>query len=345
MLQKPRKDMFFKLSFASFISILAASGIFSGAYYLLNYWGVTIDDVWWTIIIATIAALVIGIVLSIIINVSFFTPIRNLCDVTNKVANGDFSVHLKENKKKNGDLKKDEISMLIHHFNVMVHELDRNKTLGSDFVTNISHEFKTPLANIQGYAELVKNNKDSDRLEEYCDNIIDAAKSLTELTSNILRLSKLENHAILQPNEFRIDEQIRMAVIMLEDKWSSKNIEMNLDLDEVTIFYDEALFAHVWQNLISNAVKFTGEGGEINIILKKYENEVFFKIKDNGIGMSPDVKERIFDKFYQGDTSRAKEGNGLGLALVKKILDNSHCDIKVDSEEGKGPDFTVTIPS
>ena len=346
--QKQKKDtnmsLLVKLSLASFVSILVASGIFSGAYYLLDYLKVEIDDSWWTIIVAGIASIIVGIVLSLLVNLYFFNPIKDLLDVTNRVAHGDFSVQLKEQKKKNGELKTSEMAMLTHHFNVMVNELDKNKTLKSDFVTNISHEFKTPLANIKGHAELIKNCTEKGQIDEYCDDIIDAVSNLTTLTSNILRLSKLENHAILQPNEFRLDEQIRQAIIMLEAKWSEKNINLNIDLDEVNIFYDEALFGQVWQNLISNAVKFTDNDGEINIMLKKYDEEAVFTIRDNGIGMSQEVQNHIFDKFYQGDTSRAKEGNGLGLALVKKILDNSSCSIEVESQEGVGTAFTVHIP-
>jgi signal transduction histidine kinase len=344
MQNKTKNDLFWKLSLASFVSIVAASGIFSGAYYILEHFNVQIEDVWWTIIIAAIAALVIGTVLTMIVNIAFFTPMRDLCDVTKRVAHGDFSVQLKEKTKNNGEFKTDEISTLIHNFNIMVNELDKNKMLGSDFVTNISHEFKTPLANIKGYAELIKNCDSPERLAEYCQNIIESSDSLTNLTSNILRLSKLENHAILEPSEFRIDEQIRMAIIAQESKWSEKNLNINLDLDEVTIFYDETLFAHVWQNLISNAIKFSNEGGDINIVLKKYDKEVVFVIKDNGAGMSEETRKRIFEKFFQGDMSRAKEGNGLGLALVKRILDNSHCSIAVESEEGNGSAFTVKIP-
>lgn len=341
---KTKYDFFAKLSVASFVSILAASGIFTGASFILEHFNVKINDVWWTIIISTIAAVVVGAVLTLVVNKAFFSPIRDLGDVTQKVSQGDFSVQLKEKTKKNGELKTDELSALIHNFNIMVNELDKNKMLGSDFVSNISHEFKTPLANIKGHAEILKNCKSQEQIVEFCDNIIEAANSLTNLTSNILKLSKLENHAILEPSEFRIDEQIRMAIIAQEGKWSEKNLNINLDLDEVTIFYDETLFAHVWQNLISNAIKFSHDGGDINIVLRKYEKEVVFVIKDNGIGMSAETQKRIFEKFYQGDMSRAKEGNGLGLALVKRILDNSHCSISVVSEEGKGSTFTVKIP-
>ena len=347
-MKKQKKDnnslLLVKLSIASFVAILSAIGIFSGAYYLLQINQVEINDVWWAIIVAGIASIIVGIVLSILVNLYFFNPIKDLLDVTQRVANGDFSVQLKEKRMKNGEIKKNEMARLTHHFNVMVNELDKNKTLKSDFVTNVSHEFKTPLANIKGHAELIKNCADKAQVDEYCDDIIDAVSNLTELTSNILRLSKLENHAILQPNDFRLDEQIRQTIIVLENKWSEKNINLNIDLDEVTIFYDESLFGHVWQNLIFNAIKFTGSGGEINIMLKKYEEEAVFTIRDNGIGMSEEVKSHIFDKFYQGDTSHAKEGNGLGLALVKKILDNSHCRIDVESKEGEGATFSVHIP-
>ncbi len=277
-------------------------------------------------------------------NIAFLNPINELVDVTKRVANGDFSVQLKEHTKKNGELKKDEMSVLTHNFNVMVHELDKNKILKSDFVTNVSHEFKTPLANIKGHAEIIKRCKNPEEIKEYCDNIIEAADNLSNLTSNILRLSKLENHIILEAVDFRVDEQIRQAIILLENKWEEKNINFNLDLDEITIFSDEALFLQVWLNLISNAIKFSSEGGDINVILKKYANEAVFTIKDEGIGMSKEVQDKIFERFYQGDTSHAKEGNGLGLSIVKKILDISHCTIEVSSEEGKGTTFTVKIP-
>ena len=347
-MKKQKKESSFpllaKLSLASFVAILSAIGIFSGAYYLLERFKVEIDDTWWAITVAGIASIIVGIVLSILVNLYFFKPIKNLLDVTNRVARGDFSVQLKEKKNKKGEVKKGEMSMLTHHFNVMVNELDKNKTLKSDFVANVSHEFKTPLANIKGSAELIKTCSDKARVEEYCDDIISSVTNLTDLTSNILRISKLENHSILQTNDFRLDEQIRQAIIIMERKWSEKNINLDIDLDEVTIFYDESLFAQVWQNLISNAIKFTEDNGEISIILKKYEDEAVFTIKDNGIGMNEEVISHIFDKFYQGDTSRAKEGNGLGLALVKKILDNSHCTIEVESKEGEGAKFTVRIP-
>lgn len=344
MKQKPKKELLLKLSIASFITIIAASVIFSGLYSILLSLEVKIEDLWWTVIIATISSIIIGITLSTIMNIAFLNPINELCDVTKRVSNGDFSVRLKERTKKNGEIKKDEMSVLTHNFNIMVNELDKNKVLRSDFVTNISHEFKSPLANIKGHAELIKKCKSPEDIKEYCDNIIEAANNLTTLTSNILKLSKLENHVILEPSDFRIDEQVRQAIILLEDKWESKNINLNIDLDEISIFCDESLFLQVWLNLISNAIKFTDDGGDINIILKKYEKEVVFTIKDSGIGMSEEVKERIFDKFYQGDTSHAKEGNGLGLALVKKILDISHCRIEVLSEEGKGSTFIVRIP-
>lgn len=341
---KNNTSLLVKLCLASFVSILAASGIFSGASYILVDLGVKIDNNWWVIIVAAIASIVVGIVLSMLVNMYFFNPIKDLLDVTNRVAHGDFSAQLKEKTKKNGQPKTGEMAMLTHHFNVMVNELDKNKTLKSDFVSNISHEFKTPLANIKGHAELIKNCSDKARVCEYCDDIIAAVSDLTTLTSNILRLSKLENHSILQPNDFRLDEQIRQTIIMLESKWSEKNVNLNIDLDEITIFYDESLFAQVWQNLISNAIKFTDNDGEINILLKKYDEEAVFTIRDNGIGMNDEVKGHIFEKFYQGDTSHAQEGNGLGLALVKKILDNSHCAIDVESKEGEGSIFTVHIP-
>ena len=169
-MKKYKKDnnsaLLVKLCLASFVAILSAIGIFSGAYYILEYFKVKIDETWWAIIVAGIASIVVGIVLSILVNLYFFNPIKDLLDVTNRVSHGDFSVQLKEKTKKNGEIKKNEMATLTHHFNVMVNELDKNKTLKSDFVTNVSHEFKTPLANIKGHAELIKNCKDKTKVDD-----------------------------------------------------------------------------------------------------------------------------------------------------------------------------------
>lgn len=281
----------------------------------------------------------IGTIISIFVSKIILKPIINFTMGVEKVSNGDFNISLNEKSQ----IK--ELQNLIHNFNRMTHELASIETLRNDFVTNVSHEFKTPISSIEGYATLLQDNSlsDSERLE-YCDMIMESTKQLGTLTGNILLLSKLENqNVVANPQEFRLDEQIRQAILLLESKWTSKNIDLEILLDKITYTGNESLLMQVWMNLIDNAIKFTSEYGTIEIVLRKKDTSILFQIRDSGCGISSDAVTHIFDKFYQGDLARKTEGNGLGLALVKVILNFSGGSISVESKEGYGTTFYVTL--
>jgi Signal transduction histidine kinase len=266
-------------------------------------------------------------------------PIKKVIAATHKVAAGDFNVKV--------DLKGiGELEELSQSFNKMTSELASLETLRSDFVNNFSHEFKTPIVSIRGFAKLLRENNltEPERIE-YLDIIISESERLAQLSSNILDLSKYENTNIIsEKTRYRLDEQLRRIIVLLEPKWSAKEITVNVELDEIIYSGNEDLMQRLWLNLIDNAIKFSYNGGCINISLKLSVNGIEFIIEDEGIGMSEQTIAHIFDKFYQGDTSRSRCGNGLGLTLAKRIVDLCGGKISVKSDVGKGSIFTVVLP-
>jgi signal transduction histidine kinase len=228
----------------------------------------------------------------------------------------------------------------------MAIELSGIETLRGDFISNVSHEFKTPLASIQGFAKLLQDETISDdERREYTQIIINETGRLSKLTSDILRLSKLENQStIVNRTRFSIDEQIRKILVVLEPEWTKKDIELNLALDDVFYYGNEELMAQIWQNVINNAIKFTPEKGQISIRLFRTEKNITARISDDGPSIPPEVAEHIFDKFYQGDNSRKTEGNGLGLALVKRIVDLCGGKIYVENLYEGGVCFVIELP-
>lgn len=297
------------------------------------------------------AGLISTIVISVFI-ASFFTyiighmihqfikPIKKIIEAAEDVSKGDFSIHLDES------MEKEEIRDMYVSFNKMVGELNSIETLRNDFIVNVSHEFKTPLSSIEGYATLLQEPDitDEERME-YSRIILESSRQLSSLTGNILTLSKLETQEILpQAVHFNLDEQIRQAMIILENKWSSKNIDINLNLSECSYYGNENLMMQVWMNLLGNAIKFTPSEGTITASLKEYKDYILITISDTGIGMTKDTQRYIFDKFYQGDKTHASEGNGLGLSLVKRIINLYNGTISVESEINKGSTFIITLP-
>ncbi len=283
-------------------------------------------------------------VVSIFISIKFSKPLSDLSEATRQVAQGNFEIKLERKREKSGKTpRKNEIDEVFDSFNKMVTELKHNEVFKSDFISNVSHEIKTPLATIQGYATLLQDEKlDKKTKKEYLGNIITATKQLSTLTTNILKLSKLENQGIFaEPKEYNLAEQIRRVILSLDSGWTAKEIELNIDIDEITLKLDESLIEQVWKNLIENAIKFSHPKGKIDISLKTIDSFVVATIADNGIGMNEDTKKHLFDKFYQGDNSHSKEGNGLGLALVKRILDIHEAEIIVESELNQGSTFIV----
>jgi len=325
-----------------FINILIFVGvsIVSAILSAFIYWGfhrlVEIPEAIYTIIVS----IVMGSAVTAFLYQKVFAPMNHLCRAMEQVAQGDFTVRLTE------ESNLDEMQRLYDNFNIMVGELAATEVLQSDFVSNVSHEFKTPIGAIEGYAMLLQEKKDLPVQEaEYTEKILSNTKRLSGLVSNILLLSKVENQIIPAVRErYRLDEQIRQAIVLLEDKWTKKETDLAAELE--TTFYEgnEALLLHVWLNLIDNAVKFNPAGGRLFICLKASEQNVLFSVKDSGCGISERDRKRIFDKFYQSDTSHKDEGNGLGLALVKQIVAIHQGHIEVESCVEGGCKFTVVLP-
>jgi signal transduction histidine kinase len=270
---------------------------------------------------------------------SITEPVRRLNAATKRVAQGDFEVEVPE-------VARDELGQLTHNFNRMTRQLKQMETLRSDFISSISHEFKTPLASIQGFARLLQNrNLPPERMEEYTRVILEETTRLTTLSSNILRLNALENQSIPHKStEFSLDEQIRRCVLVLASAWEPRQIEFDMNLEPVQYFGDQDLLQQVWHNLIGNAIKFSYQGGKIALGLTRKRSGIFFTCQDWGAGIAPEDAQRVFEKFYQADRSRAREGNGLGLSIVQRILSLCGGSINFESQPGKGSTFTVQLP-
>lgn len=270
-------------------------------------------------------------------------PVKRIVNAAEKMTKGDFSVRIKEFK---GINNQDSFNVIIKCLNEMAEELSGVETLRSDFVANVSHELKSPLAVIRNYAMLIeKGNLSESEQKEYSALIGDAAVRLSDLVSNILRLNKLENQNIFpQKEKYDIGEQLCECLIGFESEWEKKNLSIKPDIEEnVFVNEDRELMGIVWNNLLSNAIKFTPENGEVAVALLSEGDNVTVKISDTGCGISKAVGERMFDKFYQGDSSHATKGNGLGLALVKRISDITGFCIDVKSQIGEGTAFSVKL--
>lgn len=270
-------------------------------------------------------------------------PLQKLARATDAVANGDFSVYVPTI---NTSDRLDYLDMMILDFNKMVEELGSIETLKTDFVSNVSHEMKTPIAIMKNYAELLEMDNISDeKRKEYAKTIGEASRRLSNLIGNILKLNKLENQRIVPEAEsYDVSRQVCDCLLQYEEIWEEKEIELDVELDDsVYIEADESLMELVWNNLISNALKFTEKGGQIGVKQTIEDGNVKISVIDTGCGMKEETKKHVFDKFYQGDTSRSKEGNGLGLALVKRVIELMDGEIQVESEEGKGSIFTVIM--
>ena len=286
-----------------------------------------------------IVSVVVGGVMTAIISKAFFNPVKNLRQAMDKVANGDFTIQLDTDKSSSGEIKE-----LYAGFNLMTNELKATEILQTDFISNVSHEFKTPINAIEGYSTLLQGceNLDNDQ-KEYVEKILFNTGRLSSLVSNILLLSKIENQSIQTKRElFSLDEQIRETIVALETAWAPKNIELDVELDSVKYNGNEIIMRHIWGNLIGNAIKFTPENSIVTIRLQNQKDKFIFSVTDQGEGLSDEAKKHLFDKFYQADTSHKSEGNGLGLALVKQILNIDGGDITAENVKG-GCRFTVTL--
>lgn len=286
-----------------------------------------------------VISLLIGLFVTGFLSRLFFEPIKKLRHAMGKVAEGDFTTNLTTRSHSR------EIQEIYSGFNLMTEELRSMEVLQTDFVSNVSHEFKTPLNAIEGYSTLLQ---DCDNLtpqqQTYVEKIIFNTQRLSSLTGSILLLSKLENQQIQTgQSRFSLDEQIRQTIVMLEPDWAGKNIELDVEMDEISYFGNEVLLRHVWSNLLSNAVKFSSEGGLVQISLSTCGNEIRFQIRDFGPGIPDAAMKHIFSRFYQADSSHKQEGNGLGLALVDKILKLENGRIQAENCPDGGCRFTVHL--
>lgn len=286
--------------------------------------------------------LLVSLIVRFIMYPGYVHPISEIGSAARKVAAGDFTVRILPKRK---DGKKDNLEVLIEDFNKMVQELATIETLKTDFIANISHEMKTPLAIIQSYASALESDTVSPEMSVvYAQTIRESSKKLADLVTNILRLNKLESQAIICKEQFSLDEQIRCCILAMDEKLEEKNLELDVELEEVQCLSDPSLLEIVWNNLLNNAIKFTEPGGTVGIKLAVVKEEhILVTISDTGCGMAEETCRRIFDRFYQGDTSHAGEGNGLGLALVRRVLDLVDGDIQVESKVSVGTEFTVTL--
>ena len=291
-------------------SLVIAAVVVSIGDKFFKWLGVFSTNIWLTIVTLLISAPLIVLTIKIILK-----PIPVLKNAMEKVSKGEFDIKLET------ESKIDEIRKAYESFNIMVKELQSTEILQTDFISNVSHEFKTPINAIEGYAMLLQGEEISDEQCEYIDKILQNTKRLTELIGGILLLSKIENQVIAPKKEiFRLDEQIRKVIVALEMKWTKKEIEFDISMDEILYDGNQSLLYQGGRNVRENAIKFSKQGGNIKITLEKKDNNVEFVIEDNGEGISDEDMKHIFDKFFQADSSHNKEGNGLGLTLVKRIL-------------------------
>lgn len=269
-------------------------------------------------------------------------PTREILSATERIASGDFSVRLTP-KHPYGHYN--EYDVIMDNINTMAMELGKSAMVNSDFISNVSHELKTPLTVIQNYVTLLQDDTlSSEERAKYATTLMSASKRLTSLVTNILQLNRLEHQQIAPIMEdFDLTEALTLCILQYEEQLDAKQLILEPDLDPVTITSSPSHLDLVWSNLISNAIKFTEPGGTISVSLRDEGDEVTVSVSDTGCGIDSEAGERIFEKFFQADTSHASEGNGLGLPLVKRIIDILGGKISVSSEVGVGSTFTITL--
>lgn len=336
-------SLWFRIVLAFFWCMVTTSLLMAICFFILIHsqlWGHTPPLTLSLLGIISIVSIVCGTFISLFVVHHVLKPVRELSSAMQKVSRGDYTVML------NSTPHAGELRELYEDFNQMVRELNSTEMLHSDFISNVSHEFKTPLATISGYATLLQDDTLApEERNEYAEIIIQSTKELSRMTGNILNLSHLENQSVIYEKEyFRVDEQIRQSILRMEPVWSAKNIGINPELDNITWYGNMELTAHVWNNLLDNAVKFTPPGGEITISAHIEGNRLAVSYQDTGIGMTPEVQAHVFDKFYQGDISHKKKGNGLGLALVHRIVTLYGGSIQVESIPELGSTFKILLP-
>lgn len=347
--QKRQRESRFPASLFAlyFVTLLLMSGIHMGLVTLINenlHWPtivqVLIPTVYWGLVAGALTLFTRYKIVK-----TYDQPMKELAKAAGKVAKGDFSVYIPPLHTSN---RHDYLDLMFLDFNKMVAELGSLETMRSDFIANVSHEIKTPLAGIQNYAQLLQRpGLTKEDQETYVSAILSSTRRLSALVTNILKLNKLESQQIVPHYEpYDLSRQLSDCAMSFEPVWEEKDIEFEADIeDRATVYGDASLLELVWNNLLSNAFKFTEPGGSVTLRQTSEEGCVTVSVSDTGCGISQEAQKHIFDKFYQGDTSHATEGNGLGLALVLRVLQLMNASIQVDSAEGQRTIFTVWIPT
>ena len=285
-------------------------------------------------------SVLLGTILAAAFSRRLLQPLNKLIEATKAVSQGDFTVRVEESEKEG------EIAELMRCFNQMCEELEGTELLRSDFINTFSHEFKTPLGSIRGFAKrLARSELSEAKRVEYAELILAQSDRLANMSSNILLLNKYEHQQMVADRvRYRLDEQLRRCILLLERQWTRKQIEFDVDLPEIQCLANEEMLEHVWTNILDNAVKFTGEGGRITVRAAERSDRIMVEIADTGPGMDGETLNHIFDKFYQHDPARSEAGNGLGLSLVRRIVELCAGDIQVESQVGRGTTFRVVLP-
>ena len=291
------------------------------------------------IIIIIANTVIISTIIIRISNKTLAEPLKKIIDATKNVANGDFNIRLETNRN-------DEIKELVDNFNTMAKQLGENELLQKDFIDNVSHEIRTPINSIQGFTKLLDDETlNEEGRKEYISIILEETDRLLNLSNNILKLAKLQHQEkITNLTQINLSEQMKKVIALLEPKWKDKNIKFTVISDLIYVYGDEDLLFQAWTNLLDNAIKFSKNNGEIVVKIKENAKNVTVSIKDNGIGMAESEIQKIYSRFYQIDKSHSGEGSGLGLSIVKRIIDLSNGNLKVESKENEGTMFIVELP-
>lgn len=320
----------------SMVEIVVTATLSSLIAELLNVKLGNLHPVLWVLILG----IVLGLFVSVAVNQVLLFPILRLTRAMRRVAKGDFTVRIETKTLVR------QVQDMYSDFNLMVKALSSTETLQSDFISNVSHEFKTPINAIEGYTTLLQDENPTREQAGYIEKILLNTTRLSTLVGNILLLSRVDNQNLsIERRSYRLDEQIRQSIVLLEPKWTEKDIEFDVDLDEISWYGAENLLHHVWSNLIGNAVKFNPPGGYVRLRLKAEEQKIVFTVEDKGPGIPEGEEDAVFGRFYQADSSHRQEGNGLGLALCKRILSLENGTVRVENMPGSGCRFTVTLPA
>ncbi len=344
---KPGNVISFSSYFIFFLSVCVLSGVNLLLYgQVVHAFGDNLYD--WRALVAVVAnVMFVSAVVCIIDGTrrrfTIEAPLVRIMEGLSHISRGEYGYQIEPPYTR----RINEFDDIIDSINELSRELADTETLKTDFVANVTHEMKTPLAIILNHASLLQNAQLTDEeRKEYLDTLVNASRRLNGLVVNMLKLNKLEKQNIYPEREhFNVGEQLRNVFLAFEGAWSEKDLDIDIDVDDVMMEGDEGLLEIVWSNLISNAIKFTPSEGVLKVALKEEGKMVVVTVQDSGCGMDAATGKHIFDKFYQGDTSHAKEGNGLGLAMVKRVIDIVEGEIYVDSKVGEGTTFTVKVPN